>query len=289
MSAGDPILNLSDLVNLATGGNGGAPEQINWHKSGLIAGAAPGTLVAGRISSLWRYDGQPSGASATLPTTSVVVTNATSGALKQTTSATGARKRLCGLVGVCTVAGSIILYDRCVQHGGLDGTVQPSAQTTNLPTAALTRHTDGIGVEEWIEIYQAVGGTGTTLTSSYTNTTPTSGQTSQAITFGGTGFKEQDRILPVALAIGDKGVKAVASVTLAASTTTAGQFGVTLAYPLAILPLPLAGAGRIWTGFQMAGGPLDLGATSDACLAMAWHPNTTTAPALFGQAFFLEK
>jgi len=288
MAAGDPITDLSDLIFLATGGGSGSPEQINWIKHPFVSGAAPGTLVAGRIVSLWMYDGAPSGASNTAPTTSTVTTNATDGALKQATSASGAKKRLLSFAAVGLNAGSIILYDRLVHTGGLSGTAT-GAQTTNLPTSTLTRRTSGVGVELWLEIYTQIGATGTTVTSSYTNTTPTSGRTTQSTTWGGTGFREAQRVIPLPLAVGDKGVTAVASVTNTATTGTAGAFGVTLAYPLVVLPLPTPGAGRLWSGIMTAGGPLDLGATSDACLAMAWHPNTTTAPNLFGQAFFLEK
>jgi hypothetical protein len=289
LAAGDPIVSLSDLINLATGGGSGSPEQINFFKTHLRAGAAPGTLVAGRLTDLWEYDGSPSGASTTAPTTSAVVTNATNGAWKQATSASGAKKRLVSVTAVSLVAGSLIIYDRLVQHGGFSGTTT-GAQTTNIGTwPALTRFTSGIGVELYAEIYTAVGSPGTTVTSVYTNTTPTGSRTTQSTTFGGTGFLEAQRLIPLPLQIGDKGVTLVTSGTIAASTLTAGNWGLTLLYPLVVLPLPLLGAGRMWSGIMQAGGPLNLGATADSCIAMMWHPSTTTAPQIFGQAFFLEK
>lgn len=291
MAAGDPLSNLSDMINLATGGSSGAPEQVNFCKKAHIGGAAASTAVAtisGRITSLWMYDGAPSGASTTAPTTAAVPTNATSGALKQTTSAASTKKRLISIVAVSLVTGSIIVYDRVGHQGGLDGTVT-TAQTTNLPTSALTRRTSGVGVEAWAEIYTQIGATGTTATISYTNQAGTSSQTSPAFTFGGTGFREAQRILPLPLASGDYGVRAVANCDLVASTATAGAFGITLAYPIAILPLSVVGVGRLWSATRNTGGPVDLGATSDACIAMALHPNGTTIPEIFGQAFFLEK
>lgn len=290
MAAGDPLASLSDLILLATGGGSGSPEQINFHKRALIAGAAPGTLVGGRWSSLWKYDGQPGAATAT-PTTAVVTTNATAGAFAQATSASGAKKRLLSICACGVAAGSVLLYDRLVQHGGMSGTVT-SAQTTNLTsstTPALTRHTSGVGVEAWLEVYTQIGVTGTTVTTSYTNSTPTSGKASVAAAFGNTAFREQDRIIPLPLASGDKGVTSVQSVTVLATTGTAGNFGITIAFPLVILPMAIAGVGYAWSGIMMAGGPLDLGATSDACLALGWFPVATTAPELFGQAFFCEK
>lgn len=287
MAAGDPILDFSDFILLATGGGGGAPETVNWYKSARVGGAASAAPVAGRITSLWRYDGMP-GASSTNPTTAAVPTNATAGSMGQATSASGTKKRLLAFVAAALVAGTIIVYDRVGHQGGLSGTTT-GAQTTNLPTSALTRYTTGAGVEPWLEIYTQVGTTATTATASYTDDGNTAGNATPTVAFGNTGLREAQRIIPLPLAAGDRGVRAVASVTLAASTLTAGAFGVTLAYPLVTVPVPVAGVGNLWSGLLSGSGPLDLGATSDACIALAWLANTTTIPELFGQTFFVEK
>jgi hypothetical protein len=290
MAAGDPITDLSDLVNLATGGGGGAPEQINFFKRPAQGGTGAATPVAGRFISLWKYDGSPSGATSN-PTTAVVVTNATAGAFKQTTPASGARKRLLSIVAAGLTTGVLVIYDRLVQHGGMSGTAT-GAQTTNLTsstTPALTRHTSGVGVELWLEIYTAIGGTARTVTASYTNTTPTAGQTTQATTWGGTAFAEVDRLVALPIASGDTGVTSVQSVTNSATTGTAGNFGITLAYPLVELRQPLIGSGVMWNGILTAGGPIDLGVTSDACIALGWIPTLAAIPDIFGQAFFIEK
>jgi hypothetical protein len=289
MAAGDAILDLSDLINLATGGASGTPEQINFYKSGLRAGAAPTAPVAGRLTSLWQWDGYPGAASTTAPTTAVVTTNATNGAFKQTTPGSGKKKYLLGVCATALVAGSIIIYDRLVHHGGMSGTATTS-QTTNLPsstTPALTRHTDGLGVECWLEIYTLIGSTGTTVTCNYNDETPAA-STSPAFTIGGTGFREQNRLLPMPLASGDRGVTAVTDVDLVASTTTVGDLGVTLAFPLLVLPVSLPGVGSLISGFMM-GGPWSLGVDSDACIALAWQANGTTIPQVFGSAYFCEK
>ncbi len=270
--------NLSAILNGVTGGNG---QQVNIHKVPFVAGATPGTLVAGAITDLWQYDGQPGGAGSSAPTSAVVVTASTNGSMGQNTPAAGIELFLCAVKMVGVVQGSVIIYDRLVQHGGLSATTT-GAQTTNLPTPSLTRYANGIGVEMWAEIYTQVGSTGTTITASYTNTTPTSGQSSQAVTFGGTGFREAQRILPMTIAVGDNGVTAVANLNLVASTLTAGNFGVTLAYPLVVIPVAAIGVGYIWSGVSTSGGPLSLGVAAASCLAMAWCPDTTTAPTLYG-------
>lgn len=288
MAVGDPIADLSELIVLATGGSGGAPEAVNFVKKPLRAGAAPQAPIIGRLQSLWEIDGCPSGGSTTAPTTAAVCTNATDGSLKQTTSATGAKKRLLSIAMCGLVAGSVVVYDRLSHQGGLSATTT-GAQTTNLPTAALTRYTTGEGVEAWIDIYTQIGTTGTTATASYTDQGGTSGNTSPAFTFGATNAREAQRQLPIAYAVGDSGVRAVANVNVVATTGTAGAFGVTLAYPLITINLPLPGVGALISFIEASGGPLDLGATSDAAIATSWFPNTTTIPELFGQFFFLEK
>lgn len=141
--------------------------------------------------------------------------------------------------------GLILLVDRLAHIGGLNATTT-TPQTVAFP--ALTRFTSGVGVWAAAEIYTAIGATGTTLTISYTNTVPTAGQTSSAITFGGAGWNSAQRILPISLEAGDLGVTAVASATVLATTGTAGNFGVTLyktldAWPIqAMVPALFTGA-----------------------------------------------
>lgn len=290
MAAGDPILDVSDLINLGTGGGSGTPEQVNFYKSGLSAGAAiaPAPIV-GRLHSMWRWDSTPGAATAT-PTTAVVTTNATDGALKQSTAGSGKKKRLTGVVACGLVAGTLVIYDRLVQHGGMSGNTA-TAQTTNLTgatTPTLTRHTSGVGVEIWLEIYTSIGSTGTTITCNYTDQAAAA-STTQACTFGATNALENHRLLPLTLASGDTGVQTVTNADLLAATLTAGNFGITLAYPLVSLPLPSPGVGALFAPLLGPAGPIDLGTTSDACLALAWFANSVTPPQVFGSAYFLEK
>lgn len=279
------IASLSSLINLATGGGSQAQQQVNWHKTALVGGAAPGTLVAGRMVDMWQYDGQP-GSSTTTPSTAATMSSSSAGSWGQASASGGTDLFLLSVVVSSLQPGSVIIYDRLVQHGGLSGTTTTAQSTGTWPS--LPRYTGGTGVELWAEIYTQIGATGTTITASYTNQAAVSGQTSVSTTFGGTGFREAQRVLPLPLASGDKGVTSVASMTVLATTGTAGNFGATLAYPLIVIPLPLAGTGRLWSGIMTAGGPLDLGTAVGSCLTEAFVPNGTTATALFGQAFFVE-
>jgi hypothetical protein len=129
---------------------------------------------------------------------------------------------------------SLGLLDILSIQGGLSAIVT-TAQTTNLPTAALTRYTSGAGVLIGIHTYLAIGTTATTLTVSYTNQAGTPGRTSKAIVFGGSsGNNVVNRIFIVPFADGDTGARSVESVTLAGTTGTAGNFGVMLFKPIAI-------------------------------------------------------
>ncbi len=163
------------------------------------------------------------------PTTAAVPTNATTGALGQQNGGANALRMVAGDL-VCS-GGIVWLSDRLSHQGGLDATVT-TAQTTNLPTAALTRYTTGDQVLITVEVYTQIGATGTTISASYTNQAGTSGRTTPLITFGGTNFREVGRSMILPFQAGDTGARSVESVTVTATTGTAGAFGVTLVKPL---------------------------------------------------------
>lgn len=188
------------------------------------------TATAGRWYDLWRSF-QPAG---TFPTTSAVPTNATTGSVVHQDGGSGqlwiTGARMNGGFG----NGVYMIVDRLVHQGGLSGTVT-TAQTTNLPTSALTRHTGGDGVMMGLTFATAVGTTATTVSCSYTNQAGTAGRTAPLVAFGGTGFREQGRLILLPLQVGDTGVRSVESVTVTATTGTAGNFGVVMFKPLYVV------------------------------------------------------
>lgn len=236
--------------------------------------------VQGRFGSSWTL--APLAGAA--PTTAAVPTRATTGSHpfdRWTNSATLSTYciggHLASNVASSGTGGLFILVDRLSHQGGLSGTTT-GAQTTNLPTAALTRFTTGEGVWIMLEIYTAIGATATTVTASYTNQAGTAGKTTQATTFGGSGFQNPTRTVFLPLADDDTGVRAVASVTLAASTGTAGNFGVTLIKPIAVFGI--TGNQEQFDPF-IAGNMAGLVAIpNDACLQVlgTMASNTSTAP-----------
>jgi hypothetical protein len=146
-----------------------------------------------------------------------------------------------------------IMIDLLNVNGGLSGTVT-TPQTTNLPTAALTRYTSGEGVMAGIVIFTQIGNTATSIQVSYTNQAGVSGRTSTATTFGQTAFREQNIFIPIPLQGADKGFRSIESVTLAGTTGTAGNFGVCLYKPLSMI------------SFESTTGQAPLDAVSSGCI-----------------------
>lgn len=272
---------LSEYINRATGGNSGNPQYITKFMPGRIAGAAAPATIAGRPASLLTYDSTIGAGVA--PGAVAAPGRTLNGALGQI-DATGGRDLWCSFAGGgANVTGRLVLYDRLLHISGLSGTVT-TAQTVG---GTLTRNTGGTGNQIWAEIYSQVGTTVTTITASYTDQGAASGNTTIATTFGGTGFREQTRIIPLPLNASDSGVQAVASCTVLATTGTAGNFGITVARPLMSIPFEAIGSGGSVSALASGIGPVKIDA--DACLCLAFFPNTTTVPEIWTDFFFWER
>ena len=226
-----------------------------------------GSVVAGRMASHWMVPAP----TATAPTTAVACTSATTGAIGQANTGSTSNFIVAGNMNH-RQGGLHILADRLSHQGGLSGT-SAVAQTTNLPTAALTRYTTGAGVMMGLEIYTDIGNTAVLVSASYTNQAGTSGRTAPSVVWGGSGFNTAFRLALLPLAAGDSGVRAVASVTATASTGTVGNFGVTLFKPLLAIPT-YPGVVNFDAINNMLGGMPEI--TSDACLQWLYVPMVTS-------------
>ncbi len=280
------ITDLSDLLNLLTGGGAVAPEPIWAFKDGRVGAAAVAT-VAGQYSSLWQYNGQrPThgavpGASARIPT------RATDGAIGQVNPTGGRQKWLVSNpLFAPTQAGVLICADRLADISGLSGVAAGAQAISGL---AVTRYAGAAsaGNEIWVEIYTAVGATARTITASYTNQAGTAGRTTQAAVFGGTGANEAQRMIRLPLQQGDTGVRSVESVTISATTGTAGDFGVTILRAIAgaAATNPAIGTSRELT----RGYPGLVEVATDAALFFMWQAAGAVAPAINSQLMFVEK
>jgi hypothetical protein len=179
-----------------------------------------------------------------------------------------------------------MLYDRLFWQSNLSGTTTTAQTAQGAGTTPLTRYTDGIGNIAWVEIYSQIGTSTTSVTASYTNQAGTSGKTTTAVTIGGTGFREQTRVIMLPLQTGDTGVQNVNTMTVLTSTGTAGLIGITVAHPLALMTIGQAG-GSGWRDFT-TGLPGIPEIKTSACLSLLWFPSTTTSPEIFGGLSLVE-
>ncbi|MDQ1446807.1 MAG: hypothetical protein QOI20_3271 [Acidimicrobiaceae bacterium] len=265
---------MHEVINRKTGGNSGAPEFYMINKEWRIGGAAAGVTLTGRWYSTWLLEGSPSHGST--PGAAAACDNTTVGGWLQTAPGGGRQKWLDSLSAYlnCTTAtsGVVVVYDRLLHSGNLDGTLT-TAQTVG---GSITRNTGGAGNQIFVEIYTQVGATNTTATISYTNENGTSGRTA-TVSFGGTGLREAARIIPVTLQSGDAGVRSVQSVTLTATTGTAGAFGITISRPIDVIGIHITGMSATKT--YLDGNMPDV---SGACICAALLPPSPVTPISLG-------
>jgi len=222
-----------------------------------------------------------------VPTSAAIPDRTTTGALPFVAATGGRDLHLIGASVTPLTAGVYLLYDRLFHRGGLSGTSTADQTVQGSPASpALTRNTGGAGNMAWYEIYTVIGTTGTTLTMTYTNQAGTGSQTS-TINIGATGFREVTRAQRIPLAAGDTGIQAIEKVKLTASTATAGDFGITIAQPLAWIPVGAAGTAG-WRDYTtgLPGIPV---INPDACLALMFLPAAATAPEIWGCFATVEK
>jgi hypothetical protein len=236
-----PLSDWSVMLNRATGGNGGAQQIINSFKNNRVAGVAT-AQVAGMPQSLWRYDGQRPTAGVVPGTVGTNPTRATDGAIGQTNPTAPNKLYLVSAESSFKDRVGAQLMDRLMEMSGLSGTVT-TPQVITSGTVSRYTGAESAGNEIWLEIYTIIGATPTTITASYTNQAGTAGQTTVAAVFGGTSFREAHRLIRLPFQSGDTGVQSVESVTLAGTTGTAGDFGVTIMRPIVGVSAVVAGNG----------------------------------------------
>lgn len=202
-------------------------DSIKSPSQTITTGFSSSTVIAGRMFDTWRRAFPTIGA---VPSTAVVPISTDPGAMPFANGNSGRLVATSAHVD-SSVKQVLVLCDRVSHQGGLSGTTT-GEQTTNLPTAALTRYTDGIGVMAALTIYTQIGASIAPFTMRYTNQAGTGSKVSKSLFIGGTNAREAGLSILIPLADGDYGVRSVEGVTLTASTGTIGSFGVTLFKPL---------------------------------------------------------
>ena len=188
-----------------------------------IAGA-----VAGRFYSLWRASGVPTNAA--IPTAPVACNKNLLGALAFSNAPSALSTHLASVdLTTSNPASTVEIHDRLCHQGGLSGAVT-TAQTTNLPLPLTGVSADRIGPDDysqlqwWLEWYTSTGTTAVNATVTVTYNDNSTGDIVVTLS-ASSSASGLYQILPYAA--GKTGIKAVNSLTLSATTGTAGNFGVT--------------------------------------------------------------
>jgi hypothetical protein len=213
----------------------------------VIDKASISNAVAGTYHSLWRATGQPG--QGAIPTTSAVCNNSLTGAMnftQQTSPATsygGWASCACSNGAV-----TIEVHDRLAHMGGLNGTLL-TAQTVNLDLDVLSADdvvarrgdTNYSDVQWWMEWYTDTGATASNATINVTYNDGSSGNLT-VVAVGGTLRAGRLISLNGLIPAADSGkfIRDINTVTLSASTGTAGNFGFTATRPRMTLPLNIA-------------------------------------------------
>ena len=221
----------------------------------VIDKASIANAAAGQYHSLWRATGQPG--QGAIPGAAAACDHTLTGAMgftQQTAPATtygGFANAACSNSAV-----TIEIHDRLAHMGGLSGTVA-TAQTVNLDMDALksgSNLTKRMGdanfsdIQWWLEWYTDTGSTAVTATVNVTYNDGTSGNLT-GISLAAT--RRASLMIPlnglIPSADSGKFIRDINTVTLSATTGTAGSFGATATRPRMTLPLSLANKMEVFT------------------------------------------
>lgn len=211
-------------------------------------------LAAGVYASLWRAIGQPG--QGAIPAAAAVCDNTLTGCVGFNQQASPATSYGAWMHGTCSNSATTVeMHDRLMHMGGLSGTVA-TAQTVainlsaNLSTSNLDARKGDANysdVQWWLEWYTATGATAVTATVNVTYNDGTTGDLT-GLALSGTRpaafMASLNGLIPAAAS--GKFIRGVNTVTLSATTGTAGSFGVTATRQRMTMPLPLANKTEIF-------------------------------------------
>lgn len=246
--------------------------------------ASIASQTANSFCSMWRATGQPG--QGAIPAAAAVCNDSLLGCVGFAQQTAPATSYLTILEGVTSNAAMTLeIHDRLMHMGGLSGTVT-TAQTVNLDVSANLA-TDNLGarkgdanysdVQWWLEWYTATGSSVVTATVAVTYNDGTTGNLtaqSLAATRPASHMIPLNGLIPAAAA--GKYIRAVTSVTLSATTGTAGSFGVTATRYRAANFHPLANA-RFTADWAALGLPEIL---NNSCLFAVMLTSTTSTGTL---------
>lgn len=240
--------------------------------------ASTSNMVAGLLATFWRAAGSPPVGA--LPTTAAMCDGDTVGAWKLPPLPVGSKMYIGEINVSMSAMGQFLLFDRLAHMGGLVGNVI-TAQTVNLDLAGAAAQgrcdIDGSGVLWVLNTYTNTGATGTTATITYTNTENVPGRiTTVAIP----ATMRAGSVYPIFPNDEDLRIRSIQSIQLAATTGTAGNFGITAMARIA--ELPIDSPVKNFVGDYAAIALPEL--TGNECLELCMVCQTTSTGVLIGNA-----
>jgi len=252
----------------------------------VIDKASISNTAAGQFHSLWRATGQPG--QGAIPTTAAVCDNALVGAMQFSQQTPPATSYAAWANAVCSNSGvTVEIHDRLMHMGGLAGNVA-TAQTVNLDVNAnlATSNLDARKgdanysyIQWWLEWYTDTGATVVTATVNVTYNDGSSGNltaVSLAATRRASFMQPLNGLIPAAQS--GLYIRDVNTVTLSATTGTAGSFGVTATRPRMTMPLPTANKMEVFDWAQLGLPEI----SNSACLFPIQLASTTTTGTVRG-------
>ena len=254
-------------------------NRIIWDKASLA------TQVVGQYCSLWRATGVP--AQGAIPAAAAYCTKELAGAIgfdNQTGPATsylGYHTLLCSAANT-----NLEIHDRLAHMGGLNGTLL-TAQTVGIDLSTINaggsvpaerlgdaNYSDVMWFLEW---YTTTGATASNATVNVTYDDGTTGNLA-VIAIGGTAIAASQcrQLVP---AVNGRFIRGVNSVTLSASTGTAGSFGVTATRPRAAMSVPIANKVEVFDWAQLGFPEIP----NNSCLAGMLLSTATSSGTIKGQ------
>lgn len=260
-----------DLINEMTV-NG---KSRTWRFSKL----GTGPEQAGQMHTFWKASGMPGAGSNPASTPGVAYDSddgsPVAGSMYFADATGGDTKHLISISATATVGCTLLLIDRLTGVGSVD-TATTGNKTIN--SAALTRYTDGIGVQPYLELTTASTTAATLSVNSYTDTDNNTGQAGPTITFP-QAAQNVDSMWLLPLAAGDVGCKAISTINVA----TAGS-GSVATVGLCRVVAELGLIANISNSMDFVLNLPSLPRIYDnACLMLAMIATTTTAVTVHGQ------
>lgn len=270
------ILTTSDI---AEGTAAGTRQQFPWNKATITS------QTAGRWSSLWRATGFP--AQGAIPSTLQTCSKTLTGTWNYNSPQSTNTLYLANVTMACgNSVSNVEIHDRLVHMGGLSGVVT-AAQTVGLTLVDTANNlqtrigkSDLSEVQWWCEWYTTTGTTAVTATVAVTYNDNSTGNIS--LSFAAS--MGASNMLPVVSAAAGKFIKSIDSVTLSATTGTAGSFGFTASRFITSIEMPVANFARNCTWVDL-GLPIIV---DGACLWQVILCSTTGTGSMQGNLRIIE-